>query len=161
MRLYSATLRVFDEYSRNERSWFNTQHSDLKNPTIAYFSAEFGLHRSIPIYSGGLGILAGDHCKEASDLGVPLVGVGFMYPQGYFRQRITPEGWQEAAYAPFNRAESPVHPALTPTGEAWQAHPTPSIRGGTGPSEASISGGVTPASPVQLVQDSGFRASAT
>ena len=71
----------------------------------------------MPIYSGGLGILAGDHCKEASDLGVPLVGVGFMYPQGYFRQRITPEGWQEAAYAAFNRDESPIHPALTPSGD--------------------------------------------
>ncbi|HMF86208.1 MAG TPA: alpha-glucan family phosphorylase, partial [Nitrospiraceae bacterium] len=118
MRLYSAALKTFDEYRQNEYSWFKTQHSDLKAPTIAYFSAEFGLHRSIPIYSGGLGILAGDHCKEASDLGVPLVGIGFMYPQGYFRQRITPEGWQEAAYAPFNRAVSPIHPALTPSGDA-------------------------------------------
>ena len=104
MRQYSATLKIFDEYRQNEHSWFKTQHRELKAPTIAYFSAEFGLHASIPIYSGGLGILAGDHCKEASDLGVPLVGVGFMYPQGFFRQRITAEGWQEAAYAPFNRA---------------------------------------------------------
>ena len=54
---------------------------------IAYFSAEFALHQSLPIYAGGLGVLAGDHCKEASDLGVPLVGVGFMYPQGYFHQQ--------------------------------------------------------------------------
>ena len=118
MRQYSATLKIFDEYRQNEHSWFKTQHRELKAPTIAYFSAEFGLHASIPIYSGGLGILAGDHCKEASDLGVPLVGVGFMYPQGFFRQRITPEGWQEAAYAPFNRAVSPIHPALTPSGDA-------------------------------------------
>jgi glycogen phosphorylase len=117
MRLYSASLKMFDEYCQNGHNWFKTQHSDLKAPTIAYFSAEFGLHRSIPIYSGGLGILAGDHCKEASDLGVPLVGVGFMYPQGYFRQRITPEGWQEAAYAPFNQAESPIRPALIPSGD--------------------------------------------
>jgi len=117
MRLYSAALKLFDEYLQNKHSWFKTQHADLKAPSIAYFSAEFGLHRSIPIYSGGLGILAGDHCKEASDLGVPLVGIGFMYPQGYFRQRITPEGWQEAAYAPFKQAESPIHPALTPSGD--------------------------------------------
>ena len=118
MRQYSAALKIFDEYRQNKHSWFKTEHHDLIAPTVAYFSAEFGLHTSIPIYSGGLGILAGDHCKEASDLGVPLVGIGFMYPQGYFRQRITPEGWQEAAYAPFNREESPIHPALTPSGEA-------------------------------------------
>jgi glycogen phosphorylase len=116
-RQYSAVLKLFDQYRENEQSWFKSQHAEITDATIAYFSAEFGLHNSIPIYSGGLGILAGDHCKEASDLGVPLVGIGFMYPQGYFRQRITPEGWQEAAYAPFNREDSPIHPALTPSGD--------------------------------------------
>jgi glycogen phosphorylase len=116
LRQYSAVLKLFDEYKANGRSWFSTKHAGETKNTIAYFSAEFGLHTSIPIYSGGLGILAGDHCKEASDLGVPLVGIGFMYPQGYFRQRITPEGWQEAAYAPFNREDSPIHPAVTPAG---------------------------------------------
>ena len=65
---------------------------------IAYFSAEFALHQSLPIYAGGLGVLAGDHCKEASDLGVPLIGVGFMYPQGYFHQSVSPEGWQQEIY---------------------------------------------------------------
>lgn len=118
LRQYSAVMKLFDEYRANGRSWFSTQHAASIKNVIAYFSAEFGLHTSIPIYSGGLGILAGDHCKEASDLGVPLVGIGFMYPQGYFRQRITPEGWQEAAYAPFNREDSPIRPALTPSGEA-------------------------------------------
>lgn len=117
LRQYSAVFRLFDEYLANKKSWAGTHHADLTKTTIAYFSAEFGLHASVPIYSGGLGILAGDHCKEASDLGLPIVGIGFMYPQGYFRQRITPEGWQEAAYSPFNREESPVHPALTPSGE--------------------------------------------
>nr|WP_238590472.1 alpha-glucan family phosphorylase [Nitrospira moscoviensis] len=117
LRQYSAVLRLFDDYRSDGKTWFSTQHPDLAGTTVAYFSAEFGLHTSIPIYSGGLGILAGDHCKEASDLGVPLVGIGFMYPQGYFRQRITPEGWQEAAYAPFTREESPIHPALTPAGD--------------------------------------------
>ena len=63
--------------------------------SIAYFSAEFALHQSLPIYAGGLGVLAGDHCKEASDLGVPLIGVGFMYPQGYFHQSLSADGWQE------------------------------------------------------------------
>ena len=118
LRQYSAVLKLFDEYRSNGRSWFTMQHASETKKVIAYFSAEFGLHTSIPIYSGGSGILAGDHCKEASDLGVPLVGIGFMYPQGYFRQRITAEGWQEAAYAPFNREDSPIHPALTPSGEA-------------------------------------------
>jgi len=117
LRQYSAVFRLFDEYRANKKSWFGTQHADLTKSTIAYFSAEFGLHTSVPIYSGGLGILAGDHCKEASDLGLPLVGIGFMYPQGYFRQRITAEGWQEAAYSPFNREDSPIHPAQTPSGE--------------------------------------------
>ncbi len=117
IRQYSAVMRAFDAYRQNTKTWFATTHGQLDRPLIAYFSAEFGLHISIPIYSGGLGILAGDHCKEASDLGLPFCGIGFMYPQGYFRQRITAEGWQEAAYAPFNPEESPIHPALTPSGE--------------------------------------------
>jgi len=117
LRQYSAVFLLFDEYLSNKKHWFGTQHADLAKTTIAYFSAEFGLHTSIPIYSGGLGILAGDHCKEASDLGIPIVGVGFMYPQGYFHQRITPEGWQEAVHAPFSRLDSPIRPALTPSGE--------------------------------------------
>ena len=70
------------------------RYPDVHGP-IAYFSAEFALHQSLPIYAGGLGVLAGDHCKEASDLGVPLVGIGFMYPQGYFHQSVSPEGWQQ------------------------------------------------------------------
>ena len=90
LRQYSAVFRLFDEYLANKKSWLGTHHADLTKSTIAYFSAEFGLHTSVPIYSGGLGILAGDHCKEASDLGLPFVGIGFMYPQGYFRQRISP-----------------------------------------------------------------------
>jgi len=115
VRQYSAVLRAFDEYLSNKNTWAATEFPALQNSPIAYFSAEFGLHISIPIYSGGLGILAGDHCKEASDLGIPLVGIGFMYPQGYFKQRINPEGWQEATYAPFNRHDSPIHQAMTPT----------------------------------------------
>ena len=117
LRQYSAVFRLFDEYLANKKSWLGTHHADLTKTTIAYFSAEFGLHTSVPIYSGGLGILAGDHCKEASDLGLPFVGIGFMYPQGYFRQRISPEGWQEATYAPFNRYESPIQLAQTPSGQ--------------------------------------------
>ena len=84
---------------------------DASGP-IAYFSAEFALHQSLPIYAGGLGVLAGDHCKEASDLGVPLIGVGFMYPQGYFHQTVSPEGWQQEVYERLNWANAPVEPAI-------------------------------------------------
>ncbi len=116
MRRYSGVLKMFDEYIGAQDSWFLSKYPRWKDTAIAYFSAEFGLHSSIPIYSGGLGILAGDHCKEASDLGIPLVGVGFMYPQGYFRQRLNREGWQEAEYEFFNRQESPIAQARTPAG---------------------------------------------
>lgn len=116
IRQYSAVLKAYDQYLTAQDTWFAAKYPTLTNMTVAYFSAEFGLHNSIPIYSGGLGILAGDHCKEASDLGIPIVGLGFMYPQGYFHQQITPEGWQEAKYEPFNRLESPIHQALTPAG---------------------------------------------
>ena len=85
---------------------------------VAYFSAEFALHQSLPIYAGGLGVLAGDHCKEASDLGVPLVGVGFMYPQGYFHQHVSPDGWQEESYERFNWTDAPIEAALTTDGRA-------------------------------------------
>ena len=112
----AAVLSVYDDYMQSSSRWHASMFPHLSRQLIAYFSAEFGLHQSIPIYSGGLGILAGDHCKEASDLGVPLVGIGFMYPQGYFRQRLSPEGWQEAEYEPFNRLESPIQPALTLSG---------------------------------------------
>lgn len=119
-RLYSSVLKAFDEYMGASSTWFTSRYPELAGRSIAYFSAEFGLHNSIPIYSGGLGILAGDHCKEASDLGIPLLGLGFMYPQGYFHQRISPDGWQEAEYEPFNRFESPIHRALTPQGQPCQ-----------------------------------------
>ncbi len=117
IRQYSAVLKTFDQYMSREGTWFRRQYPNWNDLTIAYFSAEFGLHNSVPIYSGGLGILAGDHCKEASDLGIPLVGLGFMYPQGYFHQHITPEGWQEAQYEPFNRLDSPITQALDPSGQ--------------------------------------------
>ena len=116
VRQYSAVLKSFDQYMAATSTWFAGRYPSSKTAPIAYFSAEFGLHNSIPIYSGGLGILAGDHCKEASDLGLPIVGIGFMYPQGYFHQRISPDGWQQAEYEPFNRLESPIHQALTPSG---------------------------------------------
>lgn len=117
LRRYEAVLLAFDRYMAAAETWFAGRYPDLADHPIAYFSPEFGLHQSIPIYSGGLGILAGDHCKEASDLGVPLVGVGFLYPQGYFHQRISGDGWQQAWNPPFEAAEAPIRPALLPNGE--------------------------------------------
>jgi starch phosphorylase len=95
------------------RTWWADRISADPSRVVAYFSAEFALHQSLPIYAGGLGVLAGDHCKEASDLGVPLIGVGFMYPQGYFRQRISPEGLQQEVYEQLSWANAPVQPART------------------------------------------------
>jgi starch phosphorylase len=91
----------------NEHTWFGQRWPGLRTSTAAYFCAEFGLHNSVPIYSGGLGILAGDHCKAASDLGVPLVGIGLFYQKGYFDQRIRLDGWQEDS-------DEELHPPLVP-----------------------------------------------
>jgi len=115
---YDSVLQEFDRYvhPHAEETWFSRNYPELKNRTIAYFSAEFGLHESLPIYSGGLGILSGDHCKEASDLGLPLVGIGFLYPQGYFHQRITRDGMQEAFYDKLHFSEAPAIPACDADG---------------------------------------------
>ncbi|MBM3750139.1 MAG: glycosyltransferase family 1 protein [Acidimicrobiia bacterium] len=95
------------------RTWWHSVVSASTTDVVAYFSAEFAVHQSLPIYAGGLGVLAGDHCKEASDLGIPLIGVGFMYPQGYFRQRVSPEGWQQEQYERIDWANAPVQRAQT------------------------------------------------
>src|SRR5262249_34044343 len=79
-------------------TWYQETYGDVIPSRIAYFSAEFGLHESIPIYSGGLGVLAGDHLKAASALGLPLVGVSLMYREGYFRQYLNVDGWQQERY---------------------------------------------------------------
>jgi hypothetical protein len=89
----------------------------LQGKSIAYFSAEFALHQSLPIYAGGLGVLAGDHCKEASDLGVPLVGVGFMYPQGYFHQASRPTAGRQEIYEKLNWTDAPIEPAIDADGK--------------------------------------------
>lgn len=87
------------EQTLNAPSWFNKIYArEGHKPLIAYFSAEFGIHESVPIYSGGLGMLAGDHLKSASDMGIPLVGVGLMYQKGYFRQYLNTDGWQQEHY---------------------------------------------------------------
>ena len=111
LRLYDTALEALDGARSTRDTWWWRDHADADGP-IAYFSAEFALHQSLPIYAGGLGVLAGDHCKEASDLGIPLIGVGFMYPQGYFHQAVSPEGWQQEVYERLNWANAPVEPAV-------------------------------------------------
>src|SRR6516165_10635260 len=102
-------------YLPTQGSWFCRTHGcDRERPTIAYFSAEFGLTECLSIFAGGLGILAGDHLKSASDLGIPLVGVGLLYQQGYFRQYLNQAGWQQEQYETndfYNLPLSPVRRA--------------------------------------------------
>ena len=98
----------FNTYMNRSDRWFHRTNQSDANFLVAYFSAEFGFHESLQTYSGGLGILAGDHCKSASDLGVPLVGVGILYRQGYFIQRLNTDGWQEAEYINLDFQELPL-----------------------------------------------------
>ncbi|MDD3294972.1 MAG: alpha-glucan family phosphorylase, partial [Geobacteraceae bacterium] len=98
---FLADLRRVEERFRGYmegKTWYHKSRNGEKHCSIAYFSMEFGLHESIPIYSGGLGVLSGDHLKSASDLGIPLVGVGLLYRSGYFRQYLNIEGWQQEFY---------------------------------------------------------------
>ena len=104
--------RRLHEYLASKRTWGARHASVLGARPVAYFSAEFGLHESIPIYSGGLGVLAGDHLKSASDLGIPLIGIGLYYDQGYFRQRLDRDGWQHEDYIDVDSGHLPLRPAL-------------------------------------------------
>ncbi len=111
------TFRRLQEYRERSATWGDTHAGILHRQPVAYFSAEFGIHESLPIYSGGLGVLAGDHIKSASDLGVPLVGVGLFYGQGYFRQRLDTSGWQQEDYAEVDLDRLPLEPAVGSDGE--------------------------------------------
>jgi starch phosphorylase len=116
LELYDSVLNKFDEYLTGKGSWcIQTQPSKFSGP-IAYFSAEYAIHNSLPIYAGGLGALAGDICKESSDIGLPMVAVGFMYPQGYFHQHISSEGDQQEEYTQLNFADAPISPCAWPQG---------------------------------------------
>ncbi len=110
VRQYEKVMMLYDQRVKSTDAWFPNTYPNLTNQIIAYFSFEFGLHSSLPIYSGGLGILSGDHAKEAGDLGLPFVGVGFLYPQGYFRQQIPSHGWQEAVYKQLDMNQAPLAP---------------------------------------------------
>ncbi len=111
--LYDRVVNNFDSYMGEKETWFVKNYPEVTaGQSIAYFSFEFGLHESIPAYAGGLGILAGDHLKESSDMGIPLEAIGFIYNQGYFVQKITEDGWQETSnfYLDFNKL--PMIPIL-------------------------------------------------
>jgi starch phosphorylase len=112
MDSYQRVFAKLDAYLAQTQAWADRTQPELMQHPIAYFSMEFGLHESLPIYSGGLGVLAGDHLKEASDLGLPLTGIGFMYAQGYFSQRISEDGWQDALNNPLVFDDLPVAPVI-------------------------------------------------
>jgi starch phosphorylase len=114
---YDRVMTAFAGLGDRAGTWYVQQHHAVEGQPIAYFCAEFALHNSIPVYSGGLGVLAGDHCKEASDLGVPLVAVGLYYVKGYFDQRLRPDGWQEDSDELIDSAMTPLTPVLGPNGE--------------------------------------------
>jgi starch phosphorylase len=105
------------EYLNASRTWGAANADVLRPRPVAYFSAEFGLHESLPIYSGGLGVLAGDHIKSASDLDIPLVGIGLFYGQGYFLQRLDQTGWQREEYLQTDVNQLPMQPAIGVNGE--------------------------------------------
>jgi len=108
--------RRWQEYMVSRDTWADTHTGVLGQRPVAYFSAEFGIHESLPIYSGGLGILAGDHLKSASDLGIPLVAIGLLYHQGYFQQHVDRDGWQQESYNELDLSSTPICPALDASG---------------------------------------------
>jgi len=118
LELYDSVMAAFDaDLSPTDHTWFATKYPGLLSGPVAYFSMEYAIHNSLPIYAGGLGVLAGDICKQTSDLGIPLVAVGFMYPKGYFHQHILEDGWQEELYQVISFKEAPVSRVFSPKGD--------------------------------------------
>ncbi|MFZ5649470.1 MAG: alpha-glucan family phosphorylase [Bacillota bacterium] len=115
LKLYRQVMEDYNRYL-TRKSWFESAYPAFRDSSIAYFSLEFGLHESHPIYSGGLGLLAGDHLKSASDLGLPFTGVGILYKHGYFNQIVNREGRQEAHYPYYNFYDQPIQPVYDPNG---------------------------------------------
>ncbi len=114
--LYSSILKRYDKYMDAAFTWYSQQKWPQPRLKVAYFCAEFGIHNSLPIYSGGLGLLAGDTCKEASDLGLPMVAIGSIYKEGYFHQHVGADGTQEAIYTRFDTDSAPILPVLNGDG---------------------------------------------
>ncbi|MBI3567752.1 MAG: alpha-glucan family phosphorylase [Gemmatimonadetes bacterium] len=118
---YDAVVSWQTAEQSTDVTWFAQHYPALREGPIAYFCAEFGVYHTVPIYSGGLGVLAGDHCKTASDLGVPLVGVGLLYRAGFFDQRIRPDGWQEDSEDPLELENTMLEPVSGVNGQQWLA----------------------------------------
>ena len=116
LKRYDAVMEKFRHDARSEGGWFLENIADPQVSPIAFFSAEYGLHHSLPFYAGGLGFLAGDFLKECSDLGIPVVAMGFMYPEGYIRQRISADGWQVEADETIDRENAPIYRVLDEKG---------------------------------------------
>jgi starch phosphorylase len=117
MDKYKSIVDDYKNYiNSRENAWFHKNHPEKQHHQIAYFSMEYGLNEVLPIYSGGLGVLSGDHCKAASDLGLPFVAIGLFYNQGYFSQHINHDGWQETIFADLNVSQLPLKPALDKNG---------------------------------------------
>lgn len=116
LELYDSVMQKFDIELSGKTTWWQKEKLSSQIKQIAYFSAEYAIHNSLPIYAGGLGVLAGDICKESSDLGLPMTAIGFMYPQGYFRQHITAEAEQVEEYAQIKFNEAPISPCPWPQG---------------------------------------------
>ena len=108
IKLFDEVMKEYKQYMSNNDTWFEKKYGKQKGFLVAYFCTEFGVHETVPVYSGGLGILAGDHIKTTSDLGIPLVGVGLLYKQGYFIQRFNADGQQESIYPSYNFDELPI-----------------------------------------------------
>lgn len=117
LKEYDKIVEDFEGYMNSKNTWFSKNYPEEKEDLIAYFSAEYGLDQTIPIYSGGLGILSGDHLKSASDLGIPLVAVGLLYKNGYFNQKIDGEGQQQTEYHEIDLYDLPIHPVKDDMGE--------------------------------------------
>jgi glycogen phosphorylase len=119
LRRYDDVMERMAHEADHGDTWFGRTYPDLNGRPLAYFCAEFGLHNSVPIYSGGLGVLAGDHCKAASDLGVPMSGVGLFYRKGYFDQRLTLDGWQEDSDVEYDVGATPLVPVAGSSHQPW------------------------------------------
>ena len=117
LKEYDRLAKEFDDYVTSKNTWFSNKYPENKKDLIAYFSAEYGLDQTIPIYSGGLGILSGDHLKSASDLGIPLVAVGLLYKNGYFHQKINVYGEQETEYNNIDLSNLPINPVKDENGD--------------------------------------------
>lgn len=113
---YDLIVDNFKSYLTTEDTYYNSHFPNNKNDVIAYFSAEYGIDEILPIYAGGLGILSGDHCKSASDLGIPFVPIGLLYKQGYFHQLINKDGSEMFDYSPTSIEDLPIIPVLDENG---------------------------------------------